>query len=243
MAKTYTELADGTKITADRLAEFTVNNAEKVDTLTNTFMSDTLDSVTTASQAAGNVLSALGNLITNFDYTISFTPASDGNTKFSLLKWLTSGGKEGLPSFKYDIKGSGGDSVKDFAQSLQDAGQFLVNQVDGAPDTNRFGINNFGTSGKSNNGVLDYNKIKTDNIRDKKNSSKSTKKEVERYHEITREIQFQQKALERLEKVKDRVYGKKRLEIIQNEIDANKKLYKTQEELYNLVLADLPKDQ
>ena len=243
MAKTYTELADGTKITADRLAEFTVNNAEKVDTLTNTFMSDTLDSVTTASQAAGNVLSALGNLITNFDYTISFTPASDGNTKFSLLKWLTSGGKEGLPSFKYDIKGSGGKSVKDFAQSLQDAGQFLVNQVDGAPDTNRLGINNFGTSGKSNDGVLDYNKIKTDNIRDKKNSSKSTKKEVERYHEITREIQFQQKALERLEKVKDRVYGKKRLEIIQNEIDANKKLYKTQEELYNLVLADLPKDQ
>lgn len=243
MAETYTELADGTKITADRLAEFTVNNAEKVDTLTNTFMSDTLDSVTTASQAAGNVLSALGNLITNFDYTISFTPASDGNTKFSLLKWLTSGGKEGLPSFKYDIKGSGGDSVKDFAQSLQDAGQFLVNQVDGAPDTNRLGINNFGTSGKSNDGVLDYNKIKTDNIRDKKNSSKSTKKEVERYHEITREIQFQQKALERLEKVKDRVYGKKRLEIIQSEIDANKKLYKTQEELYNLVLADLPKDQ
>lgn len=243
MAKTYTELADGTKITADRLAEFTVNNAEKVDTLTNTFMSDTLDSVTTASQAAGNVLSALGNLITNFDYTISFTPASDGNTKFSLLKWLTSGGKEGLPSFKYDIKGSGGDSVKDFAQSLQDAGQFLVNQVDGAPDTNRLGINNFGTSGKSSDGVLDYNKIKTDNIRDKKNSSKSTKKEVERYHEITREIQFQQKALERLEKVKDRVYGKKRLETIQSEIDANKKLYKTQEELYNLVLADLPKDQ
>lgn len=243
MAETYTELADGTKITADRLAEFTVNNAEKVDTLTNTFMSDTLGSVTTASQAAGNVLSALGNLITNFDYTISFTPASDGNTKFSLLKWLTSGGKEGLPSFKYDIKGSGGDSVKDFAQSLQDAGQFLVNQVDGAPDTNRFGINNFGTSGKSNDGVLDYNKIKTDNIRDKNSSSKSTKKEVERYHEITREIQFQQKALERLEKVKDRVYGKKRLEIIQNEIDANKKLYKTQEELYNSVLADLPKDQ
>lgn len=243
MAETYTELADGTKITADRLAEFTVNNAEKVDTLTNTFMSDTLGSVTTASQAAGNVLSALGNLITNFDYTISFTPASDGNTKFSLLKWLTSGGKEGLPSFKYDIKGSGGNSVKDFAQSLQDAGQFLVNQVDGAPDTNRFGINNFGTSGKSNDGVLDYNKIKTDNIRDKNSSSKSTKKEVERYHEITREIQFQQKALERLEKVKDRVYGKKRLEIIQNEIDANKKLYKTQEELYNLVLADLPKDQ
>lgn len=243
MAETYAELADGTKITADRLAEFTVNNAEKVDTLTNTFMNDTLDSVTTASQAAGNVLNALGNLITNFDYTISFTPASDGNTKFSLLKWLTSGGNEGLPSFKYDIKGSGGDSVKDFAQSLQDAGQFLVNQVDGAPDTNRLGIDNFGTSGKSNNGVLDYNKIKTDNIRDKKNSSKSTKKEVERYHEITREIQFQQKALERLEKVKDRVYGKKRLEIIQNEIDANKKLYKTQEELYNLVLADLPKDQ
>lgn len=243
MAETYTELADGTKITADRLAEFTVNNAEKVDTLTNTFMSDTLGSVTTASQAAGNVLSALGNLITSFDYTISFTPASDGNTKFSLLKWLTSGGKEGLPSFKYDIKGSGGNSVKDFAQSLQDAGQFLVNQVDGAPDTNRFGINNFGTSGKSNDGVLDYNKIKTDNIRDKNSSSKSTKKEVERYHEITREIQFQQKALERLEKVKDRVYGKKRLEIIQNEIDANKKLYKTQEELYNLVLADLPKDQ
>lgn len=243
MANSYTELADGTKITADRLAEFAIDNTEKVETLTDITMSNTLDSVTTASQAAGNVLSTLGNLIKSFDYTISFTPASDGNTKFSLLKWLTSGGKEGLPSFKYDIKGSGGDSVKDFAQSLQDAGQFLVNQVDGAPDTNRLGINNFGTSGKSNDGVLDYNKIKTDNIRDKKNSSKSTKKEIERYHEITREIQFQQKALERLEKVKDRVYGKKRLEIIQNEIDANKKLYKTQKELYNLVLADLPKDQ
>ena len=240
MAAKYTELADGTAITAEKLVAFTQDNAKKVSTLSNSLMDETLSSVSSASQAAGNILSSLGSLIENFDYTISFVPNDSGNTKFNLIKYLMGDGKEGLPEISYKITGSSDNSnVKNFVQSLKDAGDYFSTREDnGNPATNRLGIENFGWTNKNPNGVLDPNSIKTDNIRDK-----AKEKEIERYHEILRYIQYQEEALNRLGKAKDKAYGKDKIKYIEDEIKANQKLYQTEQELYNLILADVSKDQ
>lgn len=241
------KLTNGLNTSSSELTEAMRKDMEVGSATINSAMHESADTITSTSQAAGTVISALGELIDNFDYQLNFTPKVKSWGKLQIQDWLA--GKATLPfelpTLGLEITGedkSSSGSLSNFVSALSQAGTYLSSQGTG---TGQGGIYDYGKepSTLNPNGVLDPNSVKTDNIRDKNSSSKSTKKEVERYHEITREIQFQQKALERLEKVKDRVYGKKRLEIIQNEIDANKKLYKTQEELYNLVLADLPKDQ
>ena len=74
-------------------------------------------------------------------------------------------------------------------------------------------------------------------------TSSEVKKLAERYHEITREIQYQEKLLDKLSKTKDRVYGKARIDNINQEIEANKKLVDLQTQLYDLVLANVLVDQ
>ena len=74
-------------------------------------------------------------------------------------------------------------------------------------------------------------------------TSNEVKKLAERYHEITREIQYQEKLLDKLSKTKDRVYGKARIDNINQEIEANKKLVDLQTKLYDLVLANVLVDQ
>ncbi len=242
------KLTNGLNTSSSELTEAMRKDMEVGSATINSAMHESADTITSTSQAAGTVISALGELIDHFDYQLNFTPKVKSWGKLQIQDWLA--GKATLPfelpTLGLEITGedkSSSGSLSNFVSALSQAGTYLSSQGTG---TGQGGIYDYGKepSTLNPNGVLDPNSVKTDNIRDKNSSSsKSTKKEIERYHEITREIQFQQKALERLEKVKDRVYGKKRLEIIQNEIDANKKLYKTQEELYNLVLADLPKDQ
>lgn len=241
------KLTNGLNTSSSELTEAMRKDMEVGSATINSAMHESADTITSTSQAAGAVISALGELIDKFDYQLNFTPKVKSWGKLQIQDWLT--GKAALPfelpTLGLEITGedkSSSGSLSNFVSALSQAGTYLSSQGTG---TGQGGIYDYGKepSTLDPNGTLNPNNIKTDNIRDKNSSSKSTKKEVERYHEITREIQFQQKALERLEKVKDRVYGKKRLEVIQSEIDANKKLYKTQEELYNLVLADLPKDQ
>lgn len=239
-------LTNGLNTSSAELMKAMQSDAGTASKVINATMSEAGSTIGSLSQAASQVLSTLGDLISNFDYTLNFT-TSVGGKGSGLADWakaMFTGNYSQIkfPDIKMAISGTGGTNVQNFSKALTDTATFLNSQTTGM---GQGGIYDYGKepSTLNPNGVLDPNSVKTDNIRDKNSSSKSTKKEVERYHEITREIQFQQKALERLEKVKDRVYGKKRLEIIQNEIDANKKLYKTQEELYNLVLADLPKDQ
>lgn len=244
------ELTNGLNTSSSELTEAMRKDMEVGSATINSAMHESANTITSTSQAAGAVISALGELIDNFDYQLNFTPKVKSWGKLQIQDWLM--GKATLPfelpTLGLEITGedkSSNGSLSNFVNALSQAGTYLSSQGTG---TGQGGIYDYGKepSTLDPNGTLNPNNIKTDNIRDKNSSSSSSKsaeKEIERYHEITREIQFQQKALERLEKVKDRVYGKKRLETIQNEIDANKKLYKTQEELYNLVLADLSKDQ
>jgi ABC-type uncharacterized transport system substrate-binding protein len=55
-------------------------------------------------------------------------------------------------------------------------------------------------------------------------TAKELQKVAERYHEITREIQYYQKLLDKLADSKDKLYGKAKIDNINQEIEANKKL-------------------
>ena len=74
-------------------------------------------------------------------------------------------------------------------------------------------------------------------------TDKSLQKIAERYHEITREIEYQEKALDKLDKITDTVYGKDRIDNLDQEIKANEKLLDLQTQLYKLVLANVALDQ
>lgn len=74
-------------------------------------------------------------------------------------------------------------------------------------------------------------------------TDKSLQKIAERYHEITREIEYQEKALDKLDKITDTVYGKDRINNLDQEIKANEKLLDLQTQLYKLVLANVSLDQ
>lgn len=74
-------------------------------------------------------------------------------------------------------------------------------------------------------------------------TDKSLQKIAERYHEITREIEYQEKALDKLDKITDTVYGKDRINNLDQEIKANEKLLDLQTQLYKLVLANVALDQ
>lgn len=74
-------------------------------------------------------------------------------------------------------------------------------------------------------------------------TDKAVQKIAERYHEITREIEYQEKALDKLADAADNAYGKDRLDILDQEIEANQKLLDLQTQLYKLVLANVVLDQ
>lgn len=74
-------------------------------------------------------------------------------------------------------------------------------------------------------------------------TAKELQKVAERYHEITREIQYYQKLLDKLADSKDKLYGKAKIDNINQEIEANKKLIDLQSQLYNLILANVAVDR
>ena len=73
-------------------------------------------------------------------------------------------------------------------------------------------------------------------------NGKDYKPEEERYYEITKEIEKQERALNRLQKAKDQAYGANKLKAIENEIAATKKLKEANEELYRQQKENLEKD-
>ena len=241
------QLANGLDTSASELQASMSKDATLASAVINASMAESGNSISSVSQAAGNVLSALGELISNFDYTLEFEPYIKSG-KFNLYEWVTSKGKSGieLPNIGFNITGSGGKSVNNFVNALNESAAFLSR-----PDNNGMGQGGIFDYGKEPEDwtPLDPNKIKTDNIRDKGNSNKGNsnkgnnyKPEEERYYEITKEIEKQERALNRLQKTKDQAYGANKLKAIENEIAATKKLKKANEELYRQQKENLEKD-
>lgn len=243
------ELANGLNTTSEQLQAAMSKDAALAGAVFNATMNESGNTITSVSQAAGNVLNALGDLISNFEYDLGFTPYVKSWGKVQIGEWLN---KEvdrpfELPTLGMKITGSAGEggSISNFVSALNEAGNYLSSQDDGF---GQGGIFDYGQE-PLDFSPLDPNKIKTDNIRDKGNSNKGNsnkdnnyKPEEERYYEITKEIEKQERALSRLQKTKDQVYGANKLKAIDNEIAATKKLKEANEELYRQQKENLEKD-
>ena len=87
-----------------------------------------------------------------------------------------------------------------------------------------------------------------DNVDGKGNSNKKKDiqdltKVLERYHEINEEIKTQQRLIDRLSKAKDRAYGKDKIALMEQEIEATQTMLDKQEQLYDAQTAFLAIDK
>lgn len=132
-------------------------SAGAVNSGINSMLGQLSASISNASSAAGDVISSLGNMIANFDYTIKATPYISGGFGIETDKHgLPTGIK--LPSFGFKIEGSGGSSVNDFASALSNFGESIKKIDFGSLVTlNSFKpSNNYRPSGSSGLGSSGY---------------------------------------------------------------------------------------
>lgn len=78
---------------------------------------------------------------------------------------------------------------------------------------------------------------------DNKKTIEELDKILERYHEINRQIEYQEKVLSRLSEIKSRAFGKNKLKAIDDETKAIEKLREYNEQLYEAQIAFLAIDQ
>lgn len=239
-------LADGLNTSADTLMQAMSTDASIAGAVINSTMTESGNTINSTSQAAGKVLTALGELINNFEYTLEFQPYIKAG-KFDLAEWVDSKGKSGieLPSIGFNITGHGGDAIQGFTSALEEAGTYLQETQTGF---GQGGIFDYGQEpiDFDPNGVLDPDRIATDNIRDTSNGGdnagtqyeeeeEKTLKDIEdRYHEINREIEDQESLLEDIDNQIDRTYGSNRLAAYQKELVELEK----QQDNYNKKLAE-----
>ena len=242
-------LADGLNTSSSNLMSAMSTDANIAGAVLNATMSESAGTITSVSQAAGRVLSSLGDLISNFDYDLGFTPYVKSWGKLQIADWLE--GKATLPfelpTLGMKITGEGGEGVSNFANALSEASNYLSSQGTGSGQN---GIYDYGQepANFNPNGVLDPNRIGSDNIRDSGSGSgggskgktydkedlKTLKDVEDRYHEINREIQRQDDLLDDLSNATDRAWGTDALDGYENEIKALEK----QQDLYNRKLEE-----
>lgn len=250
-------LADGLNTSSAALMQAMSTDASVASAVVNSAMHECSSTVGSLSQAAGNALTSLGNLIANFSYNIDFQPSITGG-QFNLMEWFKTGGKSGisLPTLGFKITGSGGTSVGNFASALKDVGSFLQE----SNGVGQGGIFDFGkeTPSYNPNGVLDPNRVKSDNIRDKGSGGKKGKggggggdkgktydkeelkdlDDVEdRYHNINRQIERQDDLLDDLDNKIERAWGSEALNAYQEKLQELQK----QQEFYNKKLDEARK--
>ena len=106
-------------------------NMDAINGLSQGAMQNAQNTITNASQAIGGVLTALGNAISNFDYTLKFEPYGEFGIK-DLIN--VEDGKVRINSpgtFGIKISGSGGSSVVDLSSALTEAGNYFSSQSGG----------------------------------------------------------------------------------------------------------------
>lgn len=248
MLEAGVELENGLGTTADQLVAAMSQDASIASAAINATMVESGSTIGTLSQAAGQVLSTLGDLITNFDYTLTFTPKISGSSS-SLGTWAKAfftGDYSNItfPDITMGISGSGGDSAKNFAGALQDAANFLQNQDSGGSGQGQGGIFDYGQEplGYDPNAALNPDDIGSDNIRGSGSGGKTLDKEdlktfkdvEDRYHEINRQLERQSDLLDDIDNATDRAYGKDKLDKFAESIEALQK----EQELLNDKLAE-----
>lgn len=247
------ELANGLNTSATELMEAMSTDANIAGAVLNSTMSESAGTITSVSQAAGGVLSTLGDLISNFDYDLGFTPYVKSWGKLQIADWIS--GKATLPfelpTLGMKITGEGGEGVSNFVNALSEAGSYLSSQGTG---TGQGGIFDYGQEplGYDPNATLNPNDIESDNIHNGGSGSDKTLDkedlktldEVEdRYHNINRQLERQSDLLDDIDNATDRAYGKDKLAKFQEGIKALEK----EQELLNKKLSEakdvyLPQD-
>ncbi len=114
--------------------------------MTNFAMNTVGNSINNTSSAIGSVLSSLGNAISGFDFKIEAKPYITG---WLGLRTDENGVPNGLdlPTFGFDITGTGGASVAQFADALANAGSYFSNAGAAQAGSNALGINSYKPSG------------------------------------------------------------------------------------------------
>ena len=236
-------LANGLNTSSADLIQAMSTDANIASAVINSAMHESTSTIASVSQTAGSCISALGDLISNFDYELNFTPFVKSWGKLQIEDWLK--GKATLPfelpTLGLTVSGQdNGGSISNFVSALSEAGSYLSSQGTGSGQN---GIYDYGQEPANfdPNGVLDPNRVGSDNIKGSKGGSKGktydkedlkTLQEVEdRYHEINREIQRQDDLLDDLSNTTDRAWG---ADAYENEIKALEK----QQELYNQKLKE-----
>ena len=184
------------------------------------------------------------------------------NTAINNMKKAVSGNGKGKleGKFQVDYKGSTGVSAE--AKVLEDAQKTLDKALADGENTSKetwakiaatYNSLYASTMAQANDirgmiASVGASVLKTDNAfknlgKNASNTAKELQKVAERYHEITREIQYYQKLLDKLADSKDKLYGKAKIDNINQEIEANKKLIDLQSQLYNLILANVAVDR
>lgn len=143
-------------ISADNLLSTMQSNVGATEALANAVASETNGTLNNVVNNGGKVLSALGNAIKKFNFSITFDPnAKFSGGEFDLVKWVKSGGKKGikLPSLTWQIKGSGGKGLQNLGTSLSNLGNSLSTYSNNIDISDYFGGNGggLGSSGSTTN--------------------------------------------------------------------------------------------
>lgn len=227
-------LEAGIQYSSDQLHAAIATDTAIASTAINSSMEECGSTISSVSQAAGVVLEALGNLISNFEYTLEFEPYIKGG-QFDLWEWVTSGGASGikLPSIGFNITGHGGTAVSDFTSALGSAAEYLQT----SSGYGQGGIFDYGpepTGGYNPSENLDQDRIETDNMRPDSGGGgggggdaqqydleepKALEDIEDRYHEINRQIERQADLLDDIDNATDRAYGARKLAGYEQQIE------------------------
>lgn len=204
------------------LYEAMAGNEAALAGATNAAMGSVGQTIANVSVKAGNVLEKLGALIQNFDYTISFTVKTDGSFS-TLIPWILGLTKDlNIPKVDFTISGNSGDtgSVSEFAQALSEAGQLLQDESTNiALGMGQGFINDYGYEPIFNPfDVAPYDEKGSSSSKKKKEQIEDLDNILERYHEITREIENQDDVLDDIGNSLDRAYGADKLNKYQQKI-------------------------
>lgn len=249
------EIAQDTENLVNDLGLMYADNAEN---LSNSFDNATINAETSAS-AQISAWNQVQRAVVEYGKKVREAPKTTGDISYSEIKFSPSGKKSKTTKSKTTNSGYtySESTIDETVQSVIDAAtrgpngsetkSFLDTAIEKAIAEQKQKLESVNAQiGSIDAGIAALKSADIYLDRLQKNLGKTSsevKKLAERYHEITREIQYQEKLLDKLSKTKDRVYGKARIDNINQEIEANKKLVDLQTQLYDLVLANVLVDQ
>ena len=243
MAASGADVATNVAYTQSYLAGQMTKTEDTFNSTINSLTAETGAAVGNLATVTGNVLSALGEVISNFDYTLTFEPSISGSGS-GLVTWAKAfftGDYSGItfPDISMKISGaptagtSGGANISNLAAALEEAGQYFTENAG---------------SGEGQGGLWDMGPEEppgyepyapadtTTETNNNRNSSgggggggdaqeydleepKSLEDIEDRYHEINRQIERQADLLDDIDNATDRAYGARKLAGYEQQIE------------------------